>query len=196
MGTIPEQIRQINRPASVGRCGGQSHPKGVIRINPRKEKYIRAALWTAVVIWMGLIFMFSAQTAVESSETSRSALDVVMEILGIENAEEIFADEKLFGTFDFLIRKSAHFCIFAVLGGLLTAAISRYTDAGTVGGPVIAFPVGVLYALSDELHQYFVPGRASQFRDVCIDSAGVLFGCALVYAVMKWAWARKRSKLK
>lgn len=36
-----------------------------------------------------------------------------------------------------------------------------------------------LYALSDEIHQYFVPGRACRVFDVIVDTAGSVFFCLL-----------------
>ena len=47
-----------------------------------------------------------------------------------------------------------------------------------------AFPLGVLYAASDEFHQLFVPGRAGRVSDVLIDSSGVLLGIAIVSLFM------------
>jgi len=152
---------------------------------PKKEKAIRTVLWCAAVLWMGLIFMFSEQNALESSETSHTVIGLILKIFGIENADEIFADEELLLKIDFVIRKSAHFCIFAVLGVLLTAAVSRHTPPGNILCPITSFLLGVIYAFSDEIHQYFVPGRACQLRDVCIDSAGVILGCAIVFVIAK-----------
>lgn len=165
--------------------------KGVVDIITKKEKIIRTVLWVATVLWMGLIFMFSAQTASESSETSRTVVDLVIAIFGIENAEKMLANEELSMAITFIVRKSAHFYIFAVLGALLTASVSRYTPPGKILCPLTSLLLGVLYAFSDELHQYFVPGRACQLRDVCIDSAGVLLGCTAVYFVMKLILGRK-----
>ena len=45
-----------------------------------------------------------------------------------------------------------------------------------------ALAIGLLYAVSDEIHQVFVPGRAGQLRDILIDTAGVLIGTCLVRA--------------
>ena len=42
--------------------------------------------------------------------------------------------------------------------------------------------LGLVYAASDEIHQLYVPGRAGQFRDVLIDSAGVLLGICIYRA--------------
>ena len=39
-----------------------------------------------------------------------------------------------------------------------------------------------VYACSDEWHQTFVPGRAGQFRDVLLDTAGSLTG------LLTWMW--------
>ncbi len=71
---------------------------------------------------------------------------------------------------DFTFRKLAHVGEFAVLGFLLARALAR----------VPAFLVGLAYAVSDELHQAFVPGRQGSARDVAIDALGVLIG-VLVY---------------
>ena len=43
----------------------------------------------------------------------------------------------------------------------------------------------MIYAISDEIHQLFVPGRAGQVRDVLIDSAGSFLGIILVMAFVK-----------
>ena len=48
-----------------------------------------------------------------------------------------------------------------------------------------AFLAGTAYAVTDELHQLFVPGRAGMISDVLIDSLGVLFGCFLIYALFR-----------
>ena len=64
------------------------------------------------------------------------------------------------------LRKLAHFLEYAVLGALL----ARATDE------LPAFWLGVGYAVSDEIHQAFVPGREAAILDVAIDAAGVLAG--------------------
>ena len=66
-----------------------------------------------------------------------------------------------------------------MLGALLARAISS--------GPV-AFVVGVLYAVTDELHQMLVPGRQGSLRDVLIDAAGVLAGVAIARRVALRRW--------
>ena len=68
------------------------------------------------------------------------------------------------GGWDLVLRKVAHTAEFAVLGALLLRATER---AG------LAFALGALYAVSDEVHQAFVPGRMGSPLDVGIDIVGV-----------------------
>ncbi len=71
------------------------------------------------------------------------------------------------GGWDLVLRKLAHTAEYAVLGALLVRAL---------GAPVPAFAAGVAYAISDEVHQHFVPGRRGAPLDVAIDAVGVGLG--------------------
>jgi VanZ family protein len=71
------------------------------------------------------------------------------------------------GTWDLVLRKLAHAAEYAVLGALLVRAMRR---------PLPAFAVAVLYAISDEVHQTFVPGREGAVLDVLVDAAGAAAG--------------------
>lgn len=51
-----------------------------------------------------------------------------------------------------------------------------------------------LYACSDELHQYFVPGRSCKFFDVCVDSTGAFFGALFFWGIFH-LWERKRQEI-
>ena len=74
------------------------------------------------------------------------------------------------GDWDLLLRKLAHAAEFAVLGVLFLRAVER---------PALAFLLASAYAVSDEIHQIFVPGRLGSPLDVLIDMAGVAVGIAL-----------------
>ena len=75
------------------------------------------------------------------------------------------------GTWDLVLRKLAHTAEYAGLGALLLRALG--TSSGRTG---IAFALGVAYAVSDEVHQHFVPGRRGAPLDVLIDAVGVALG--------------------
>ena len=80
------------------------------------------------------------------------------------------------GTWDLVLRKLAHACEFALLGALLLRALRDERAA---------LAAGVAYAISDEVHQIFVPGRVGSPLDVAIDSVGVAVGVLL--------WRRYRA---
>jgi VanZ family protein len=75
------------------------------------------------------------------------------------------------GGWDLLLRKLAHAAEYAVLGLLLWRALESAWGA---------FWLAVAYAVTDELHQTFVPGRLGSPLDVAVDAAGAAIGIALV----------------
>jgi VanZ family protein len=81
------------------------------------------------------------------------------------------------GTWDTVLRKGAHVTEYAVLGALLYRALGRET---------LALAIGIAYAATDELHQYFVRGRHASPVDVAIDAVGLACGMLL--------WLRVRDR--
>jgi VanZ family protein len=75
------------------------------------------------------------------------------------------------GGWDVALRKVAHAGEFAVLGFLLFRALGRERPA---------LALGIAYAVSDEVHQHFVPGRIGSPLDVLLDAVGVVVGVLLV----------------
>lgn len=73
------------------------------------------------------------------------------------------------------VRKNAHFFIYFVLGILVLRVlrVSKFPGNKDLG---LALLICVIYAICDELHQLFVPGRGAQVKDVFIDSAGAFVG--------------------
>ena len=55
--------------------------------------------------------------------------------------------------------------------------------AGLIFLLFLGWGIAVLYSVTDEIHQMFVPGRACMFTDILIDSAGALTGVLLFAAV-------------
>lgn len=141
----------------------------------------RTILILLVIGWCAIIFSLSAQNSEESTQTSGGVIEAVCEFVvpefddftGHERTEFI---EKL----QFTVRKSAHFTAYAILGFLSWFALygfkKGYRYAAAVG-------FSFLYACSDEIHQYFVPGRSSEFRDVLIDTGGAAVGTFLALAI-------------
>jgi VanZ family protein len=79
-----------------------------------------------------------------------------------------------------LIRKAAHFTEYGILFWLLVRG-------PMVRRPYLALMLCVVYALTDEGHQAFVPGRTASLYDVALDSSGALFSHFLTTAIAEIA---------
>ena len=137
--------------------------------------------------WMTLIFLFSARPAELSSQDSSRMGHLVGKILvsDYEAWPKVRQDQYAEGI-DHAVRKTAHFTEYAILGFLLTGAVSQGTGWKFFLQPGLT---GILYAASDEFHQLFVPGRSGQISDVILDGAGVCFG--VLFGILFWRAAGK-----
>jgi len=136
--------------------------------------------WVVVLLWMLLIFIASAQPATQSNKLSKGVTEIV-----IETVEKVAPNADLdVSRFNHLIRKNTHFFTYLVLGILVLNAMRR-SGARDIRWSVIAFLICVLYAVSDEVHQLFVPGRGGQVKDVLIDSAGAAVGTLMYLGVSR-----------
>lgn len=165
----------------------------------------------AVVAMCGFIFYMSSFPADESTELS---MGVVWHIIGfivpgydqMSLAEQLYWQEAL----DHPVRKTAHFLEYAVLGALMLnmlwqIAKARRTSSGgedTKTSPlprirnlaIGAWALATAYAVTDEIHQMFIPGRAGMVTDVLLDSAGVLVGVAIVAFALRSISRRKQAR--
>jgi VanZ family protein len=81
--------------------------------------------------------------------------------------------------------KLQHCAAYAMGGAAIAHAV------GARGrGPWVAVALGVLYGASDELHQWFVPGRNSDARDWLADAVGVLAGVFIYRTFLSWREGR------
>ncbi len=153
---------------------------------------LRRLCWLLSFGWMGVIYWFSAQDAEASAESSGSFMAFLLRLFRVQSSEAILTNTDTYSTIDFILRKGAHFTIFTVLGLLLCTTISLYPNAIRLQKIVLPLSLGILYACIDELHQYFVPGRACQIRDVAIDTAGVLVGVLLTLGIGRLLQRRRQ----
>ena len=122
-----------------------------------------------VLVWMVVIFSFSRQDATESSETSGPIVEKVEEV--VETITQQPAPE----TLGQLVRKGAHVFIYLVLGAFVVDALS-YHPLKRKTILISAYLITLVYAISDEIHQYYIPGRSGEARDVLIDMVGATIG--------------------
>lgn len=80
----------------------------------------------------------------------------------------------------FVVRKTAHFSEYFVLGVLAFLTAVTFKKYKIIYRSMASFVICVIYSVSDEFHQYFVSGRACRFTDILIDSAGSLLAIVLM----------------
>ena len=133
-----------------------------------------------IVLWMILIFYFSNQVSDESSKLSGGLTHKILEAIHMLDGKTL--EEQL--TIETLIRKLAHFFLYALGGILILVHINLYkiTDNNKV---IISWILGTTYAITDEIHQLFVPGRSGEIRDVFIDSLGIIIGIIIIRLIFK-----------
>lgn len=127
--------------------------------------------WLLVILWMSLIFYLSHQPVAESNKLSKGITEKLVEIVEKIDSNKDFN----LGRANHILRKNAHFFAYLILGVLVANGlrISGVVGYGAIGSALF---ICVLYAISDEMHQLFVPGRGGQVKDVLIDSAGSVIG--------------------
>lgn len=145
-----------------------------------------------IVTWMAFIFSMSSQNSEVSSNTSGGAIRIILSAVPQFNEQSEEAQEEIVEELQFITRKSAHFIAYMILGILATSLTLKINKINKK--PQFALLICVLYAISDEIHQLFVPGRSSQFRDVLIDSAGSCVGIGVVLLVVKLLHMRQNKK--
>lgn len=127
------------------------------------------------VIIMGIIFFFSSQTGDESTAVSD-------EVVSVTAGGDMVGTELI----TVIVRKSAHFLEYAALGAMVCFGLRGIGDEKKQGRRIVFSGLfGGLYAVTDELHQYFVPGRACMVTDVLLDMCGAFFGAAVMFLLYK-----------
>ena len=152
----------------------------------RREKIVKKRWmhWCSLCVTLGimaLIFFLSSQNGSISAQLSD---DVAQQIYdsGARALAPVWFSQNLNAN----IRKWAHIYMYCALGA--SAAVTAYYWLGRravwqQGGCSALFCV--LYAASDELHQFFVPGRAMLLSDILVDAAGFL-PCIAVVCLFFW----------
>ena len=148
-----------------------------------KIKILRAILIILLLGIFYIIFGFSGQEGEKSGSISRQITEAVTKnIKQIQTLEETQKEITL-KKIEHIIRKLAHFSLYTVVGILMMSLMSTY-NIEQIKRYGISLGVGMIYAISDEIHQSFIPDRTPAVGDVFIDTCGVIFGIILVRVVM------------
>jgi VanZ family protein len=138
--------------------------------------------WLPIVLWFALIFVASSDTG--SAERSSRIIRPLMHWLFPGASEETIWHVVLF------VRKCAHLTVFGVLALLYWRAFRKPVKNDTRPWSWVAARNAVLgvlvYAITDEVHQAFVPSRQGSVWDVLIDTFGGAMGMLALWAYGKW----------
>ena len=114
--------------------------------------------------------------------------------------------------FDEYIRIFAHFAVYLVLGALVCNAVMLHIKLNMNLNPqgvnandkgrnrpktkmfLISILICTIYALTDEIHQIFVPGRGAQLSDIATDAAGAAVGI-LLYILFASIISRRKANM-
>ncbi|MGV9002303.1 MAG: VanZ family protein [Candidatus Saccharimonadaceae bacterium] len=136
--------------------------------------------YAILILWALLIFKLSS----EGHDASSGRSDAI--VTYIQHAGSTLPSDVL----SFLTRKAAHTVAYFIFGILAYNVVRQYkrTTRRTI---IISILIVLGYALSDEFHQAFVPGRTAMLTDVLIDTTAGTIGVTLAYLTHKKIINRK-----
>lgn len=148
----------------------------------RRNIIIRILTFMLTITVCITIFKFSSEDSGKSTGTSDFVIDCIINNNPFTKDLDNVQKEEIKENIKMPIRKLAHFSIYTLLGitvmiHICTYEIDKYKKIGC------SLIIGMLYAISDEIHQLFVPGRSGQVRDVIIDTFGVIFGICIILLI-------------
>lgn len=165
------------------------------------KKYVPIGL---VVIWMIVIFGFSAMNGKESNIKSKEVIHkIVTQVIIITNKLNITHIDtheehlkEIVNNLNFILRKCMHASVYFILSMIIFHLV-RTNNLSVFRAFLIASLFSFVYACTDEYHQTFIDGRTGQFSDVLIDTAGVLVGgalCSILESIKKHIKNKPNSK--
>ena len=154
------------------------------QIKFKKNLILKRVLFLIMlVIAFYVIFNFSAQNGEDSGSLSEKVTRFIVEIVSKIKTMDISRKAYYIQKLHPIVRKLAHFSIYTVVGFSIMGFMCTF-DIRNIFKVIISFGVGVTYAISDEVHQYFIPGRGPSIIDVGIDSLGVLTGIFILVTLI------------
>ena len=133
-----------------------------------------------IVIWMITVFMFSGQKGEDSGNTSGRFTELIIRVL---TGKSVDTNDSTIQMIETIIRKLAHYTIYTI-GGFLIMNYAYTIDKKIKKKILYSICFGGGYAITDELHQFFVPDRSARLFDVGIDTLGVITG-VVIYLLLR-----------
>lgn len=140
-----------------------------------------------------VIFNFSNEDSIKSGNTSKKITnEITKNIDSIQKLDKVEKTKEL-DRIESIIRKIAHFSLYTLVGILLMAICSTY-NLNEIIRIIISLLSGIVYAISDEIHQMFIAGRTAKPTDVFIDTLGVILGIVITMLILKITSNRNKKE--
>lgn len=147
------------------------------------KKYLKIISIVVLVLCMVVIFILSNENSVDSTNTSLSTTKGVVDKITLHNVDED-TSQNIAYSYDIIIREVAHVIEYLILG-LLVINVYKYFFKVDYKCFIICMLFCIIYALSDEIHQSYIPGRTFQYEDIFLDTLGCLIGISHYYFFYK-----------
>ena len=156
---------------------------------------VRVLLVIGILAVMVGIFILSGETRDESTATSDAVVNPIIKLF-YPDFDNLDADKQytVSREFNVTVRTGAHYLEYLLLGTLLVGLALTFVTDNLPIYILIPLGIGALYAISDEIHQHFVPGRSCQVSDMIIDTCGALTGILIVLTVVCIIKARNEKQ--
>lgn len=159
-----------------------------------KRTLFRITMLILLGLTFATIFNFSSQDGQTSGNLSRKVARKVVDVFPYTKNLSENTKNKIVEKSQPIIRKGAHFSIYMLVGIFIMSFISTY-KLHLKYKFSISILVGLIYAITDEIHQSFTPGRTPSVIDVGIDTCGVFLGIILVLIVISVYKALTEKKI-
>ncbi|WHY85581.1 VanZ family protein [Neobacillus novalis] len=139
----------------------------------------------ALIIWMAVIFFFTQLPYFTGESTSKA----LFKLFAVQHDTTHSANggSVLIKVVNIILRKASHLTAFGIIAILLFQVFRNFRYPY-----FLSWFLTFLYAITDEWHQSFVPGRTASFQDVLIDCLGAFIALLIAHSYT----SRKRKTLQ
>ena len=149
------------------------------------------------LIWMFIIFGFSKESGGESSSLSLMVTQKIVDIIDFNDNMSEEEYEHMVSVLHNPVRKAAHMSEYAILAFLIYVPLLINVRFKKISGYFLAtMSVCLIYAITDETHQLFVPGRDGRITDVIIDTIGSMIAALILLGIHNFAHRKIVGKRK
>lgn len=153
----------------------------------------RIIAWGLVLVWCLVIFTLSGEEKTVSRQRSQQITATIERV--VEKALDIKdVSKNMNRSLEYYVRKASHVLEYFILTLLIYNAwiLSGIRNNRRY---IFSFMMAISYAVFDEMHQAFVPGRGPMVSDVILDGLGILLALALCHRIYISRKAYKSHKI-